>query len=432
MLLYVSGYTIHDWSETYRDVHVYLDSAHHLIAGDDIYNTLEGQLSSRQFLYPPAFAAVVGLFVVLGKSASVVLWSGSHFLMFSYIIYTTAKMLRLNRSGRLKPYLILCMMVLFYPAWREILEGQANLLTLTCIVGGLSLMHKRRAYGGGVLLGLATHMKLLPIAFLPVLIVQKNYRGAVGMVAGLAAFVFLPYIWTVQTHGPLDGMTRCIELNAQWISDVLMPAINGDHVGGRVQYQLPNASFHAVLHRYFGEDVLLWGTDPLWRGPMLFSLPRTLLFILGLGIPFLMYVGSLWIAWKGAGSRSNKQAAIGLAFVATQMANMLYWEHHYLGLILLIGPMAAVSVYTRFKNLAWYSAAPLLLLLQLPSQLLIVTVFQIENNRWDWLKELKVQGWITFSIFALWMCTFVFYYRRIRHRQKANRKERPTAVPVED
>ena len=410
-LLMATSLSILDWTQIYRDANVYLDAARVMVHGGDIYHTVEGAKSLRPLIYPPAFAAVVGLIIPLGDPLDAAAWSASHLALLAFVFWGVARACRLNRLATMQQFGVLTMMVVFYPAWREIIEGQANLLTIACLTGGWLLIQRKKDFAGGVLIALATHLKLIPIALLPLLLMQRNRKAAMGMLAGLVGFIFLPFIWTVQTHGFGAGLTRCLLLTGDWLRDVLKPALSRDAVGGYVQYHIPNGSFHAVLNRFFGEDTMVWGAEPEWRGPLLFALPRWLLFGLSMGIPFLMYCGACSLAWVSHRKRLSKAAAIGLAFSAAQMANMLYWEHHYLGLMLVLGPLFAACYYTRSKA-AWFAVLPLFLALTLPSQMLIWVVYEIDNDKWDWLKLLKMCGAPLISILVIWWTTFIIYARR--------------------
>ncbi|MCB9894863.1 MAG: DUF2029 domain-containing protein [Planctomycetes bacterium] len=419
MLLMATAVSLLDWVQIYRDANVYLDAARAMVNGGDIYHTEQGVRSMRPLIYPPAFAAVVGLIIPLGDPMDAAAWSASHLALLVFVFWSVARACRLHKLGAVRQFAVLAMMVVFYPMWREIIEGQANLLSIACLTGGWLLIQRKKDFAGGVLLALATHLKLIPIALLPLLLIQRNRKAAMGMAAGLVGFIFLPFIWTVQTHGFGAGLTRCLLLSGDWLMDVLKPALSHDSVGGSIQHHIPNSSFHAVLNRFFGEDTVLWGAEPEWRGPLLFALPRWLLFGLGMGIPFLMYCGACWLAWVSHRKRLSKAAAIGLAFTAAQMANMLYWEHHYLGLMLVLGPLFAVSYYTKRKKAAWYAVLPLMLVLTLPSQMLIWVVYEIDNAKWDWLKPLKMAGAPLISILVLWWTTFIIYARRALGSRKA-------------
>ncbi|MEE9312169.1 MAG: glycosyltransferase family 87 protein [Planctomycetota bacterium] len=413
LLIAVVSISVHNWVPNDYDIGVYLAAAQRLKAGSILYNTAFSEEQGQAYLYPPAFASLVG-FIPGGKVVKLSIWVSLIVLLFGYALRGGAKLAGVNDIKDLRKFYLFGMMLLFYSVYEEIKLGQADLFVLSCLILGFLRLKKNNNVLAGVIFALAAHLKVIPIVLLPILLLQRDYRAVLGMLGGLLAFVFLPYIWAIQTHGVFGGIYRCIELNIQWFERLLLPAIESDAIGGQVQYYIPNTSFHAVLHRLFGEGTLIWRKNESWHSPIFFTIPRSILLVVSLLIPFAMYCAAGWVAWKGQKKWFNNMASLGLAFTASQMANMLYWDGHYVGLLLVLVPMFAYSKRAKHRKLVWYAILPMFVLFTLPSQLVLLSVRSADMYSWNLAVSMKAVGIPLLTILILWFTTFVCYAKRVR------------------
>ncbi|PRX44314.1 alpha-1,2-mannosyltransferase [Prauserella shujinwangii] len=187
------------------DSAVYRAGAVTLLSGDPLYEgtTLwpEPFWALLPFTYPPAAAL---LFVPLAVLPVQVAWgvlAAVSILAMALVIRVTIGVLPI-RSGELPRWTTparatLVFSVVFLalePVWRTLFLGQINLVLMALIVVDVLVLSVRGSRWGGVLVGVASAVKLTPLIFVPHLVFTGRWREAVravGTFAGLQALMFL-------------------------------------------------------------------------------------------------------------------------------------------------------------------------------------------------------------------------------------------------
>lgn len=106
--------------------------------------------------------------------------------------------------------------------------NQVTLLVLVLCVGGITLVGRNRHWIGGLLLGLAGLIKVLPFLLVGMLVLRRKWRAVGGVVGAIVLFDLLPSVLFFGLHGAIDehlawrqraavyGGLRTIEQPLQW------------------------------------------------------------------------------------------------------------------------------------------------------------------------------------------------------------------------
>ena len=190
------------------------------------------------------------------------------------------------------------------PVFRTLYLGQVNLLLMAAILGDLSLGDNRRFKG--LVTGLAAGIKLVPLVFIPYLLLTRRFRAAGMAAAGFAATVVLG--WAV-----VPGDSGAWWLHGLFFSDGRTGFVGW---GG-------NQSLRGLLTRLMGS---INAAGPAW------VLAVVLAAVVGLACAVLL----------------DRAGHTMLAILATALVGLLdspiSWDHHWVWVIPAI--MAA----------AWYGA----------------------------------------------------------------------------
>ncbi|MEU4190341.1 glycosyltransferase 87 family protein [Kribbella sp. NPDC026611] len=179
----------HPWNATMGDLRVYFAAARGLVDGDDIY-TAHHKFPGMGlgFTYPP-FAALVFAPLAVGLTFArfaITLASAAALLVIGW---TTAKALR---WGPIAALVIAFAALAFEPVWSTFGLGQINLVLLALLM--LDLVGPMPRRFRGVLVGIATGIKLTPGIFILFLLVTRRFREAVVAAGTTMATMVLAYL----------------------------------------------------------------------------------------------------------------------------------------------------------------------------------------------------------------------------------------------
>ncbi|PRX44313.1 alpha-1,2-mannosyltransferase [Prauserella shujinwangii] len=180
------------------DSAVYRAGALTFLHGDPVYTDLRlGTLPdwvSLPFTYPPA---AVLLFLPLAALPPGLVWGvllAGSVLALAVVVRTLLGTGPDRPAGALLlPGLTLAALLL-EPVWKTLFLGQINLVLMALIVVDVLVLSVRGSRWGGVLVGVASAVKLTPLIFVPHLVFTGRWREAVravGTFAGLQALMFL-------------------------------------------------------------------------------------------------------------------------------------------------------------------------------------------------------------------------------------------------
>jgi hypothetical protein len=210
------------------------------------------------------------------------------------------------------------LVLLFSPFRQQVSQGQLNAVLLALITGAWAAERSARPGLAGVLLGLATAIKLIPAFLLLYYAVRGRWRVVWSGVACLAFVTAL----TVLVLGPEAFTTYYGEV---------MPHVAATYADGWINASLPGF-FEKLFAAPSGHIV------PLVRSPAL----RTGAIVIG-----DCFVGLvLFVVARRARSRAEEDLAFGMAVVAMLLVAPITWDHYFL---LLLVPVALVA--TRLRRL---------------------------------------------------------------------------------
>jgi alpha-1,2-mannosyltransferase len=195
------------------DLEVYREAGRSIIYGRHIYDVLTEPPQLLPFTYPP-FAALLALPIALIPfTAAAWLWTVAQVAATMAAVWIAGRPL-LVRAGAWRPVataVLTVVMVWLHPVSDGIRFGQVNaFIVLACLV---DLTVRRPRWSRGVLIGLATAVKLTPGTFLIYFVAARRWRPAAGLVAGaagatIAALLILPEASLAFWGGALQDPNR--------------------------------------------------------------------------------------------------------------------------------------------------------------------------------------------------------------------------------
>jgi alpha-1,2-mannosyltransferase len=189
----------HPWSADMGDLRVYYSAARAFVDGRDIYNIPGLGLG---FTYPP-FAALLfaPLSIGIGFARVVITLASAAALLV--IGWTTARALH---RGPVAGLAISFAALAFEPVWSTFGLGQINLVLLALLMLDLVGPIPRRFRG--VLIGVATGIKLTPGIFILFLLITRRFREAAIAAGTTAASMVLAYV--VMPRATVDFWTKYV------------------------------------------------------------------------------------------------------------------------------------------------------------------------------------------------------------------------------
>lgn len=362
------------------DAMVYWEASVTLQSGENnIYDTGEWESFGRPYIYPPAFAALFapftwfddrpemdpmerGLLRPYPFPTSLYVWVALIGLMWGCAVWLIARALGNGLRQRLWLAAVgsVCLWGAFY---LDAKFGNVNTLILLMLAGGLVLVFKGRPWTGGLVLGAAAMIKVMPAALIVIFALQRNWKTCAAMVAGAALLWLAPLAITIPNHGVLGGLAANFEMTWEWVTRLLLPSAQTTKFAVNAPYAYSNLSVNAALHRLFGEGtqlkLMVWDQNDV--GPLLFALPGPLLKATGMLVPVSMFGAAVYAAFKRRETHVQWGMA-GLAFIAASAANVLFWHYHFVAFVLPVAAAVAVARTRADRWLAWVGIGSLFVL----------------------------------------------------------------------
>ncbi|MFF0265682.1 glycosyltransferase 87 family protein [Kribbella sp. NPDC004536] len=292
----------HPWSADMGDLKVYYQSARAFVHGQDIYD-IPGQ--GLGFTYPP-FAALLFAPFSLGIGLARVLITLASAAALLVIGWTTARALR---RGPLAALGIAFAALMFEPVRATLGLGQINLVLLALLM--LDLVGPMPRRFRGVLIGVATGIKLTPGIFIVFLLITRRFREAAIAAGTTAATLVLAYL--VMPRATIDFWTR-------YIFDPSRP--------GPAHY-ISNQSLHGAIARLAGGPAV-----PLW-----------LLAATTVGVGGLLIARRLY-------DRGLPFEAVVVTALTGLLVSPISWTGHWVWIV----PAAALTWSYCTKMLSWRTA----------------------------------------------------------------------------
>lgn len=145
------------------------------------------------FRYPPFWILLLTPLGAMPYPAAVLTWQILNLVLLIVAVWLTAKTLRLNLDA--KTALVIGLLLFNYdPLIYNIAIGNTNLVILVLLVGVALAWTYQRQVMAGVLLGLASAIKVTPIVFLAYFLWKKNFRLVVTALGTILAAIALGWV----------------------------------------------------------------------------------------------------------------------------------------------------------------------------------------------------------------------------------------------
>ena len=295
------------------DFRVYFMGGQHFL-DPHLYTLQANQASHLPFTYPPIAALLIWPLTCINYLTGLSLWSVLSFGALGLIIYTVIGLAARNLSTRAKLNLTLLMFGPCYflePIQQNFNYGQINLLLGAMILYDFAKRGERRI-PRGLLIGLATAIKLIPGIFILFLLVRRQFRSAL-----------------VATGTFFGGNLLMLALNpvatrSYWSDYVSNP----DHMGG-VMYN-SNQSLFGVIQRLAHQAVSN------------LTLTTVVAVTLLIGVTLSAFVGS----------RKSELAALITVGFTGDLVSPISWSHHLYWFVPLLIWLALGQDSPRLRGLS--------------------------------------------------------------------------------
>jgi alpha-1,2-mannosyltransferase len=251
------------------------------------------------FTYPPFAAMIFVPLAALSPVGAGVVISAVSALCASRVGYITSRLapVPVPAVG------VALSLLVVEPGLRTLGYGQVNLLLMWLVFEGVLIgWNSGNQAWRAVLVGLAAGLKLIPLIFIGLLVLAREWRRAVWAVVGLIVSIGLGF---VVAPGP----------SHQYWTELMF---DDTRIGG-VEY-LGNQSINGLLWRLLGPG----GSRPLW-------------FVLSVGFGLLL----IWAA-RTAWLRGQRLDAVVLTGLAGLLASPISWTHHWVWV-----PLIALVLWYR-------------------------------------------------------------------------------------
>jgi hypothetical protein len=273
--------------------------------------TLANRLGSAVDNYHPPFLAL--LFVPLAYlpyHLAFILWAGLSLLLYLYLLWLVGRTLHF-RLTLAELLLGIGLALLWMPLQYHLIEGQLGILVATCVFTAWSLSRQRQSVWSGVLIGLASLVKLFPLLYFAYFLVRKRW---LEFASGLLTFVLgaaltLAVVGWANTSGYVEHI-----------------AFQDTEEHGASLY---NLSLWGAVGRFVRQGPFFQPVVNLGR---LAVVPVLLTDLVVLGLV-------LWSVWRAPATPEGEDQAFALVCVAMLLLSPVTWQH---GLVLLILPLAVL------------------------------------------------------------------------------------------
>jgi hypothetical protein len=396
LLLFQSTRSAAQWSSEAADVHAYTIAANKVASGEDPYIS-NNESHTLQYLYPPTFILLCAPLLTIGGMRGLAMWSAFQIPILAGLllcVYHGTIIAKANRDRALAASVLL----LFAPAWRNLVEGQISAAVILLFFGGILLAEKNRWILAGLFLALAVHIKILPLVALPILLFQSRWKTATSMCTWILLLAPLSALWAQQTGLLEGGLAQASQLWKSWILNMVEPIATNTESWIVKEYTPWNHSFVATLHRLFDPEV----AEIHGCGGVYFSIPRTWIRILSWLAGGTGLILSLRLAFRTKTQTSARIAAFGLALLMANLAHAQTWTHHLHAFALLIPLLAG----NKNGRTAWGAATLFAIVVGVPSALALLLPPEMAQKQYLLLYHIGRCAIPTLIIIGIWLTTY--------------------------
>ncbi|MCK4594783.1 DUF2029 domain-containing protein [bacterium] len=318
-----------------NDLTIFYQAGNSFYAGEQVYEP-----GYWKFYNPPFFAALVGLLGWLPQTGFYIVYGLLNIILTLLCIKWLYQLIRGTQDPRVRTRFGFIFTLTFLGTaafWylNLFVYGQSNILVLALVLGGLVQTERGRDVYGGLLLGLATALKLTPVVFLAYFLLRGRWK-----LVCTAAGVFLA------ANGLVPLLVRSVEGTIQLYNDYyrffLQPALLSSQQVFYMVYHDKNVSLTGALARYLTEPVKAGalGYNLLALSPMIFSFLTKVVNLLALSVTTVTL-------WRKPRSTWERMCDYSLVFFVVFLLNNVTWCTHLIGLLL---PLSLIFMYAESKG----------------------------------------------------------------------------------
>jgi len=305
---------------TAKDLGVYLLAAQRFADGASVYGPHFGQALPEPlpYTYPPVLAAGLSLVAWVPRNWAVAVWTALDLALLIWVVNISFAPF-LERLGRRRPVALAILVGVFgltAPVMSVFDLGQVGIVLLALVLA--DTINDRTRLPRGVLVGVATAIKLLPSLFILYWVVIGRRRAAVVAIASAVG------LWC------LAAIMRPDVSQTYWLHVVTDPDRPGD------ASVVVNQSINGALQR------LGWETPVVWAALAVVATA------VGLHRARLAH------------RAGDELAAVSLVALATLLASPVSWIHHAVWIVPAAGVLLGDGTERR-RRLAWVAMVVLFL-----------------------------------------------------------------------
>lgn len=271
-----------------------------------LLDSLQNQTGT--YIYPPLFSFLLIPFGKLDPSFASGLHSILNWFCLVGIFYILSKIRFFENQSKISPWIyVLTILANFRYLESHVQNNQVGLLLIFLV---LSALVSKNDLLSGVLLALATVIKVTPIVFIVIFIYEKRFKAVLYFLAGLIFWNAIPLLYRFD---------YTIVMTKEWFTQVLGQALSNP----LARSWKNNQSLSSTLAKYFyhGADFV---NQPLYRLPFVDLSLNTIKWIQN-GIIVLFGLPILYLLKKP----NLKWHLTSLLFLASCLFSGISWVHSF-------------------------------------------------------------------------------------------------------
>jgi len=174
-----------------NDFKVYVGSGEAVLQGKDIYEVPLPSLNTC----PPFFSVFCVAPALLDRVSpgfARAVWVLVNLSALFFVLHLASRLIHgSNLPVSSAPLLVPLLLTLPYILY-HLLYHQVNLIVFALTLGGMKLQEDRKEWQGGLLVGVASALKVMPILFVPYLFYRRRWVAALSALAATAGFTLSP------------------------------------------------------------------------------------------------------------------------------------------------------------------------------------------------------------------------------------------------
>jgi hypothetical protein len=332
------------------DFTMYHAAARTALAQGDLYHFHE-TTGDLPYPYPPLLASLLAPVGKLSLGTAYYGWTIFLILALGGLVYLSGRIA--EALGARRPWLIAGLTALLCPFLLDsnLYWGQVNIPVMVITAGGVLLGLRGRTTWAGALIGLAAALKLLPVALVLWFLVRRDWKAVAAAVGtALGCLIVVPSL--------VGGPAWMLEMNRGWL-DLFFAALTkggeGLQSNGGYLAHSKNGSIAAICDRMFGGS---------GQAHNLTRLPQETINGIALVLRLtVVFVSVAAVARVYRPRRADVEPylwplAAALLLIMGWMVNLLLWDHHTIGIVMILTVVATACLDDRLpegvRNPLWF------------------------------------------------------------------------------